>query len=62
MDAARAGPTGTMRVATWNIHGAIGSDGRYAPARVVDVLKEIDAVVKCAGFPERELMAATARP
>lgn len=45
VDAARAGPTGTMRVATWNIHGAIGSDGRYAPARVVDVLKEIDADV-----------------
>jgi endonuclease/exonuclease/phosphatase family metal-dependent hydrolase len=44
-EVSRAGPVRTLRVATWNIHGAIGSDGRYAPARVVDVLKEIDADV-----------------
>ena len=30
-------------VATWNIHGAVGTDGRYAPARIVDVLREIGA-------------------
>ena len=30
-------------VATWNIHGAVGADGRYAPARIVDVLGEIGA-------------------
>jgi len=30
-------------VATWNIHGAVGADGRYAPARIVDVLCEIGA-------------------
>jgi phospholipase D1/2 len=30
-------------VATWNIHGAVGADGRYAPARIVDVLREIGA-------------------
>jgi endonuclease/exonuclease/phosphatase family metal-dependent hydrolase len=35
----------TLTVATWNIHGAIGCDGRYAPARIVDVLGEIDADV-----------------
>jgi endonuclease/exonuclease/phosphatase family metal-dependent hydrolase len=38
-------PTKSLRVATWNIHGGIGSDGRYAPSRIVDVLHEIDADV-----------------
>src|SRR5437660_9779240 len=33
----------TLTVATWNIHGAVGTDGRYAPARIVDVLAELDA-------------------
>jgi endonuclease/exonuclease/phosphatase family metal-dependent hydrolase len=32
-----------LTVATWNIHGAVGTDGRYAPGRIVDVLHEIDA-------------------
>jgi endonuclease/exonuclease/phosphatase family metal-dependent hydrolase len=32
-----------LTVATWNIHGAVGTDGRYAPGRIVDVLREIDA-------------------
>jgi len=32
-----------LRAATWNIHGAIGSDGRYAPGRIVAVLSELDA-------------------
>jgi endonuclease/exonuclease/phosphatase family metal-dependent hydrolase len=35
--------TTTLRVATWNIHGAVGADGRYVPDRVVGVLQEIDA-------------------
>ena len=35
----------TLVVATWNIHGGIGADGRYAPSRIVDVLKELDADV-----------------
>jgi endonuclease/exonuclease/phosphatase family metal-dependent hydrolase len=35
--------TKALTVATWNIHGAIGADGRYAPARIVDVLREVDA-------------------
>jgi endonuclease/exonuclease/phosphatase family metal-dependent hydrolase len=38
-------PPKTITVATWNIHAAIGADGRYAPSRIVDVLKEIDADV-----------------
>ncbi len=33
----------TLCVATWNIHRAVGADGRYAPARIVDVLSELDA-------------------
>ena len=33
----------TLRVATWNIHGAVGTDRRYVPARIVDVLGEIGA-------------------
>lgn len=40
---ARAASTSALRVATWNIHGAVGGDGRYSPARVVGVLQEIDA-------------------
>ncbi|HEX2390247.1 MAG TPA: endonuclease/exonuclease/phosphatase family protein, partial [Casimicrobiaceae bacterium] len=35
--------TKALTVATWNIHGAIGADGRYAPTRIVDVLREVDA-------------------
>jgi endonuclease/exonuclease/phosphatase family metal-dependent hydrolase len=34
-----------VTVATWNIHGAIGADRRYAPSRIIDVLKEVDADV-----------------
>lgn len=34
-----------LGVATWNIHGAVGGDGRYAPTRIVDVLFELDADV-----------------
>src|SRR4051794_17362606 len=32
-----------LTVATWNIHGGVGSDGRYSPQRVVDVLCEMNA-------------------
>jgi endonuclease/exonuclease/phosphatase family metal-dependent hydrolase len=35
--------TRTLSAATWNIHGAVGADGRYAPARIVGVLEEIGA-------------------
>ena len=34
-----------LRVATWNVHGGIGADGRYAPERIVGVLQEIGADV-----------------
>ena len=33
----------TITVATYNIHDAVGSDGQFAPGRIVDVLGEIDA-------------------
>lgn len=39
----RNATTRALKVATWNIHGAIGADGRYAPSRIVDVLREVDA-------------------
>lgn len=34
-----------MRAATWNIHGGIGTDGRYVSSRIVDVLQEMQADV-----------------
>jgi len=40
---ARTASAVSLRVATWNIHGAIGADRRYAPERIVDVLAEIGA-------------------
>ena len=39
----RAARAVALKIATWNIHGAIGIDGRYAPERIVDVLREINA-------------------
>ncbi len=32
-----------LTIATYNIHGAVGSDGRFAPARVARVLREMKA-------------------
>lgn len=34
-----------FKVATWNIHSGIGTDGRYDAKRIIDVLGEIDADV-----------------
>lgn len=34
-----------LTVATYNIHGAVGTDGRFAPERIAEVLREIDADV-----------------
>ncbi|CAM2163020.1 Endonuclease/exonuclease/phosphatase family protein [Paraburkholderia sacchari] len=34
-----------LSLVTWNIHGAVGTDFRYAPDRIARVLKEIDADV-----------------
>jgi endonuclease/exonuclease/phosphatase family metal-dependent hydrolase len=43
--AAREGCPWPLTVATWNIHGAVGCDGRFAPERIGEVLREIDADV-----------------
>jgi len=32
-----------LTIVTYNIHGAVGCDGRFSPQRVADVLREIDA-------------------
>jgi len=37
--------TGRLRVASYNIHACVGSDGRRDPARIAAVLREIDADV-----------------
>jgi endonuclease/exonuclease/phosphatase family metal-dependent hydrolase len=34
-----------MRLATYNIHACIGNDGRFNPARILDVLLRLDADV-----------------
>lgn len=34
-----------MRVATWNVHGCVGTDARTDPARVAAVLRELSADV-----------------
>lgn len=34
-----------LSLATYNIHRCVGTDGRYDPARVADVLRELDADV-----------------
>jgi endonuclease/exonuclease/phosphatase family metal-dependent hydrolase len=42
-DRQRGSGPAALTVATWNIHGAVGGDGRFAPERIVEVLVEIDA-------------------
>jgi endonuclease/exonuclease/phosphatase family metal-dependent hydrolase len=37
--------TGRLRVASYNIHECVGGDGRRDPARIAEVLREIDADV-----------------
>ena len=36
-----------LRVVTYNIHGCVGLDRRYDPARIAAVLREIDADIVC---------------
>jgi endonuclease/exonuclease/phosphatase family metal-dependent hydrolase len=38
-------PRGPLTVATWNVHGGVGRDRRYAPARIADVVLETGADV-----------------
>ena len=39
--------TERLRIATYNIHKARGLDGRISPARIISVLKELDADILC---------------
>jgi endonuclease/exonuclease/phosphatase family metal-dependent hydrolase len=32
-----------LRVATYNVHGCVGTDGRYDPERIAAVIRELDA-------------------
>lgn len=34
-----------LRIASYNVHRAVGTDGRFAPERILGVLREIDADV-----------------
>lgn len=34
---------GTIRIASWNLHGGVGADGRYDLARIVALLRAVDA-------------------
>jgi len=34
-----------IRIATWNLHDCVGTDGRYDPDRILAVLRELDADV-----------------
>lgn len=34
-----------LTIATWNIHGAVGMDGRFSPARIAQVIAEMQADV-----------------
>jgi len=36
-----------IRIASYNIHGAVGRDGKFAPQRIRDVMNELDADVIC---------------
>ncbi len=37
----------SLKIATYNIHGCVGVDRRYDPARIAAVLHEIDADIAC---------------
>lgn len=36
-------PSPTIRIASWNIHSCVGTDGIFAPDRIAETLREIDA-------------------
>ena len=42
---AHPSPCGILRIASYNVHRAIGADGRTDPERILAVLREIDADV-----------------
>lgn len=40
-------PPQSLRLATYNIHKFVGTDGRRSPGRILNVLRELDADVLC---------------
>ncbi len=45
-----------LRVATWNMHGGVGLDGRFAPERIARVIGELDAdVIALQEFGSRDV-------
>ena len=49
-------PPGRLRVASYNVHGFTGTDGRFSPQRIAEVLEDIDAdVVALQEVEHREL-------
>lgn len=44
-----------LRVATWNMHGGVGIDGRFSPERIARVIAELDAdIVALQEFGSRD--------
>jgi hypothetical protein len=41
MPGAKSTPSRGIRIATYNVHGAVGLDGKLAPERIAAVLAEI---------------------
>lgn len=38
-------PPGALRIATYNVHKCVGTDGRFDPGRIAAVIRELDADV-----------------
>lgn len=48
-----------MRVATWNIHACVGTDGRFDPGRTAKVLRELQADVVALQEVEHQAVEGT---
>src|SRR4029078_10803662 len=52
----------SIRIASYNIHGCVGGDGRFDPGRVARVIGELDAdVVACKEVESRRMGVNTLR-
>ncbi len=52
---------GGLRIASWNVHKCIGTDGRYDPARTAAVIRELDADLVALQEVDRRFGRRTAR-